>query len=115
LAYRAAHPKKPLPAKISWQATKNNTENRVGVSHLCDTLGCIRQKHIDSNIDWDINTSRKSCEGWSLLVYNGIILQETPCNHNMPCVKICVIFLDDETVKYLQKSLMSESEDQYDD
>jgi len=116
LAYRVAHTVNALPAKISDQAKIKNDANRVAVSHLCDTLGCIRPKHIDSSIDWNINTSRKSCEGWSLLVRAGVIVQETPCNHNLPCVKIRVVYISDETLKHLQNvSLMVDNDDEYDE
>jgi len=116
LAYRVAHPDDPLPAKISDQAKKKNDHNRVAVSHLCDTLGCARPKHIDRCINWNINTSRKSCQGWVLLVHDGVIVQETPCNHNLPCVKIRVIYLSDQVIKHAQTvSLMVNPDDEYDE
>ncbi|SRR5579871_410191 len=51
------------------------------VSHLCDTLGCIRVDHLRVTVHHVHNLSRQRCQGILLLTYMGEVILEKPCIH----------------------------------
>lgn len=51
------------------------------VSHLCDVRGCIRAAHLEVTPLHLNNLVRQRCQGPCLIVFGGIIVQETPCPH----------------------------------
>ena len=51
------------------------------ISHSCDRRGCVRVSHLEVTSEHADNLSRQRCQGPSLLVFRGVIVQERPCAH----------------------------------
>lgn len=51
------------------------------LSHLCDRKGCVRASHLEVANEHASNLQRQRCQGPSLLVFRGVIVQETSCVH----------------------------------
>ena len=51
------------------------------LSHTCDKRGCVRVSHLEVTKEHQSNLNRQRCQGPSLLVFQGVIVQELPCAH----------------------------------
>ena len=51
------------------------------LSHTCDKRGCVRVSHLEVTSEHRDNLNRQRCQGPSLLVFRGVIVQERPCAH----------------------------------
>lgn len=51
------------------------------LSHTCDKTGCVRVRHLEVTSEHITNLYRQRCQGPSLLVFRGVIVQERPCAH----------------------------------
>jgi hypothetical protein len=51
------------------------------ISHTCDKTGCVRVSHLEVTGEHKSNLYRQRCQGPSLLVFRGVIVQERPCAH----------------------------------
>lgn len=51
------------------------------ISHTCDKTGCVRVRHLECTPLHISNLYRQRCQGPSLLVFQGVIVQEIPCPH----------------------------------
>jgi hypothetical protein len=51
------------------------------LSHTCDKRGCVRVSHLEVTSEHASNLNRQRCQGPSLLVFRGVIVQERHCAH----------------------------------
>jgi len=91
VAFRQAHGGTLLP---------NDVGRGSSVSHFCDTSGCTRRDHLALTPRHRENMERQRCQGVTLITFNGIIIQESPCAHadagdfSQSCRKLNVMSLD---------------------
>ena len=73
---------------IGWAVRKEggpllDTAGRGGsVSHRCDAGECITPTHLVFTAQHRDNLARQRCPGLTLIVFNKVIIQESPCIHD---------------------------------
>jgi len=83
----------------------------ASMSHLCDTVGCIRQDHLELTLQHMDNLERQRCRGVTLIVTLDLIIHEVPCDHGRglsaperiasSCRRVKIIWLPDASVRGL--------------
>lgn len=103
------------------------------VSHLCDSLGCVRPEHLEVSQMHVSNLARQRCCGVQILVYADVLLMATRCPHddrqytqaqnNLPsstsksCRKLNVILLGDREAVQISsrfQSIVAQAQADYD-
>jgi hypothetical protein len=103
LAYRIKYPMERIPINVELGAGS-------GVSHLCDITMCINPDHMDVLLTHQQNMDRQRCLGVTLVVYNDVIVAETPCIHTRNndvkgtcCRRIHIVYINDWGAQVISK------------
>lgn len=81
------------------------------MSHLCDSVGCIRDSHLELTLQHVDNLERQRCTGVTLIASMDLIIHEVPCGHARggtseeriasSCRKLRMVWLPDASVAAL--------------
>jgi hypothetical protein len=106
LAFLAKDPSKKIPDDMG---------SGSSMSHLCDSIGCIRGEHLELVTHHVENMDRQRCHGVTLIVALDLVLHEIPCSHAVGdtmdakisscCRKIRVIKIPDSSLDALLSAM----------